>query len=1199
MLEVRENQISNEEVTPGTFPNWLKAHLEKQIVDPRSLKLGGSARIMVVYPSEEARREILADLAEGGRVIDRTLHQTVESLSSLLVADFRLPRVLSTDSSFKLILHESCQREAEKLGFPLINPLPTMRWGMGKTTALSELHFFLSKERAGAFWEGPGINTFRQILRKIEKSLEGTHPDFVFDRLIERLDGGDYPFSLLDIDGIIMLNHAPLLSQSHIDLMIAISKHCPIHQLANKGSFRLGTHGILLEDKYPVKESKNLPEWVPRHELRLNNSESKVRRVLLQRESQSFHAAIAFADEKLRENSTMKIIIIDPNLTNNKGKWNRSLRDLGFPIIIENSTVIGHSLGHWLHSLIQVGHGPDSFSLDKLRALALQNSIKLFPEILHHSSNPEIRPVPDANLMSELARSDHILGGPGALLRWIETLSRPPHKKRDAIAKESTLWWLLSVVNSLRPVLTGADRIVFDECDKIGCFSGNKLPLSASTKTGDKWLMTTLSNFDVESRIENSDGVSATPVAVIQTIVKELASLRLSQSLVGFNQPRMGPDWVDQISTLLRSAELKSSQSRLSSRLRLLNPNQALGCSADLLILANTSSISWDLRVPKLPFLGDEERHEKNLLRPDGPIRQARHHRDHFLNCANEVIILDPSLDEATPATAPIREWSFEQDPDDDCERFELDKITLLSPRAHRQIDGKRMRQNIEPITPALNPDSITISLDSSLQRDRERRQPTVAEEDGYLPNSAKNHLFQFRQEDLKKRSPKDITPPRVNERWPVISARTGAASKEIRTVTIDPRPFTPLPVHSLVNDARHGHVVGAEQNISIWSASRLHDWVRCPRAGWLGRGLYADVEDLQTEDLDARTHGDLFHNVHHDLLCKILNFDMGGDREIDFSRDSKIPLSIAKSGIDEEQIMKIALEVLDDRAPWLNRSDAVSTNRVRMMTGMNLREWMDWTPNPQPTAIAGRIGRMIRAELELTGAIPLALEWELTNHDERGIEIELPAEITIPGGEALPSLRLRGMIDRVDLLSFDEKESIWFNAEGSESIAPLKIVGTDWKPRRLIAIRDLKTSESTKVVDRHAKGLLEELQLALYARAWEIAHPGDLVVAAGISVLGHKTTHLIEISNHFKPTNEGASFGKRTTFTHDRYRFRNEDKNPQSDPLRAWLAARISVALGVANGANNGRVHPTPSQDACKFCRVAEICDVNLKEDN
>jgi len=301
MLEVCENQISNEEISPGAFPNWLMTHLEKQIVDPRSLKLGGLARIMVVYPSEEARREILADLAEGGRVIDRTLHQTVESMAALLVADFRLPRVLSTDSSFELILHESCRREAEKLGFPLINPLPTMGWGMGKTAALSELHYFLSKERAGASWDGPGIKTLRQILRKIEKNLEGTHPDFVFDRLIERLDEGENPFSLLDIDGIIMLNHAPLLPQSHIDLMIAISKHCPIHQLANKGSYRLGTHGILLEDQYPIKESINLPEWVPNHELRLNNSESIVRRVLLQRESQSFHAAMSFTDEKLRE----------------------------------------------------------------------------------------------------------------------------------------------------------------------------------------------------------------------------------------------------------------------------------------------------------------------------------------------------------------------------------------------------------------------------------------------------------------------------------------------------------------------------------------------------------------------------------------------------------------------------------------------------------------------------------------------------------------------------------------------------------------------------------------------------------------------------------------------------------------------------------------------------------------------------------
>ena len=58
--------------------------------------------------------------------------------------------------------------------------------------------------------------------------------------------------------------------------------------------------------------------------------------------------------------------------------------------------------------------------------------------------------------------------------------------------------------------------------------------------------------------------------------------------------------------------------------------------------------------------------------------------------------------------------------------------------------------------------------------------------------------------------------------------------------------------------------------------------------------------------------------------------------------------------------------------------------------------------------------------------------------------------------------------------------------------MAPLELYKReDWKPKRLVIIRDIKTTETTDRKERHYKGLLEELQLALYARAWEIGNPG------------------------------------------------------------------------------------------------------------
>ena len=119
-------------------------------------------------------------------------------------------------------------------------------------------------------------------------------------------------------------------------------------------------------------------------------------------------------------------------------------------------------------------------------------------------------------------------------------------------------------------------------------------------------------------------------------------------------------------------------------------------------------------------------------------------------------------------------------------------------------------------------------------------------------------------------------------------------------------------------------------------------------------------------------------------------------------------------------------------------------------------------------------------------------------------------------------------------------------------------------------------------------------MQLALYARAWELENPGDLVVGVGISILGQKTTHYVETSAS-DYTKSVDNIGEKTTITHDKYRFLNEDSSPQSDPFRAWLASRISTALNISNNADNGYFHPIP-QELCKFCKVRDICDVRVE---
>tara|TARA_B100000953_G_scaffold235447_1_gene196825 strand:+ start:181 stop:1275 length:1095 start_codon:yes stop_codon:yes gene_type:complete len=360
---------------------------------------------------------------------------------------------------------------------------------------------------------------------------------------------------------------------------------------------------------------------------------------------------------------------------------------------------------------------------------------------------------------------------------------------------------------------------------------------------------------------------------------------------------------------------------------------------------------------------------------------------------------------------------------------------------------------------------------------------------------------------------------------------------------------------------------------------------------GWLSNGLRAEEDELQAEDLDPRIHGELLHNVHHDLICQTLGFDIGTERA--FGADGSVS-SVARSGRSENELMRIALESLDSRAPWLDRTDAVSTHRLMILTGMNREEWNRWLAEPGPVPPSGRVGTIVRAESAVRHAAPVCLEWSIADFDEEGIELSIPTELT--GGEEIPSIRLRGYIDRVDILPMDEIANEWLDQDGDESIAPLRVHGSGWRPRRLVAIRDLKTSESKAAKNRHSDGLLDELQLALYARAWEIAHPGDLVVAAGISLFSHHTEHMLELSSEYSASHDNLLLGTRTDITTSLHRFCDEPPSPRSDHFRAWLAQRLAVALRVAAGAAAGRVHATPSPGVCGYCPARNVCEVRME---
>ena len=151
-------------------------------------------------------------------------------------------------------------------------------------------------------------------------------------------------------------------------MLLSLSRHRPIHQLAHPGNFRLGHHGNLLVDEHPVKDPNELPNWVPSGRTPANAVPPEVTRILLRREAHSFDVTTRLVSERLTRGDS-EIIIIDPAIEKNRHRWEQVLGSIGICLERGREPPSSHPIGHWVLRLASLAHGPDAFSLENLLSL--------------------------------------------------------------------------------------------------------------------------------------------------------------------------------------------------------------------------------------------------------------------------------------------------------------------------------------------------------------------------------------------------------------------------------------------------------------------------------------------------------------------------------------------------------------------------------------------------------------------------------------------------------------------------------------------------------------------------------------------------------------------------------------------------------------------------------------------------------------
>ena len=109
--EISDASISIEATPSGlNLPKWLNDELISS----------NPSEVLILHPSERARKDTLSKLSQNRSSIDTSKHLTLQRLFATLHLDFRLPNLMEDDALMFSLTHDMVQKHAQKGNFPLM-----------------------------------------------------------------------------------------------------------------------------------------------------------------------------------------------------------------------------------------------------------------------------------------------------------------------------------------------------------------------------------------------------------------------------------------------------------------------------------------------------------------------------------------------------------------------------------------------------------------------------------------------------------------------------------------------------------------------------------------------------------------------------------------------------------------------------------------------------------------------------------------------------------------------------------------------------------------------------------------------------------------------------------------------------------------------------------------------------------------------
>ena len=173
-----------------------------------------------------------------------------------------------------------------------------------------------------------------------------------------------------------------------------------------------------------------MPSWIPSHTVQQvepnpeDYATEGIHIISFDRATQVMDAAIS-ALQHYRSSGGESVLLIDAN-KDRHNEWNRRLNQIGITCNTQADVVGSTSAVQAILRFLSIPHGQDAWSIAKLFDIVQSQAFPILENLfldLEHPVHKDWRPRPHLDVIENIGRSFHVLGGRGALQRWLGSLS--------------------------------------------------------------------------------------------------------------------------------------------------------------------------------------------------------------------------------------------------------------------------------------------------------------------------------------------------------------------------------------------------------------------------------------------------------------------------------------------------------------------------------------------------------------------------------------------------------------------------------------------------------------------------------------------------------------------------------------------------------------------------------------------------------